>query len=93
MHKLSSSEGRSAWQMTSVLVSQSQSGNLSVLHTGHFASGSTLKQTWHTCMVIWHLITFWVDNEALDWAGLQLPVNEVIQGLHKKLLLKEERRK
>lgn len=31
------------------------------------------------------MFTFWVDNEALDRAGLQLPVNKVIQRLHRQL--------
>ena len=37
-----------------------------------------------------HVFTFWVDNEALDWANLQLPVYEVVQGLQKQVALDQE---
>lgn len=39
---------------------------------------------WDNChFKLAHVFTFWVDNEALDWASLQLPVYKVIQGLQK----------
>lgn len=36
-----------------------------------------------------HVFTFWVDDEALDWARLQLAVYKVIQGLQMKTLLRK----
>lgn len=46
--------------------------------------GAETQSSLDTHNVIWQLFTFWVDDEALDGAGLQLPVNEVIQCLHKE---------
>lgn len=46
-----------------------------------------------TCMNSAHVFTFWVDDEALYWASLQLAIYKVIQGLQKETLVRRTMRK